>query len=207
MQVFYDISMAITESMQVWKNDSRKQPRITTLQSHVEGKPHESELLLYSHMGTHVDAPLHMLADGKTIDSISLERLCGPALVFDLSHISKVITREDLIPLAINAGERVLFKTVNSHDERFNPEFVYLREDGAAYLADIGVAMVGTDGLGIERAQPGYPTHLALMLQEVIIVEGLRLRDVPAGCYNLFVAPLKLIGTDGAPARAFLMKA
>jgi arylformamidase len=205
MPKIYDISMTVEEGMQVWKNYEQKKPKITNVQNHDEGKPHESLLSMNVHTGTHVDAPLHMLAGGATIESIPLERLVGPARVLDLSHLKGFITKEDLVPFAIQRGERLLFKTSSSFSEDFDMEFVFLREDGARYLADIGVGLVATDALGIERAQPEYPTHRTLMRKDVIIVEGLRLKDVEAGNYTLILAPLKLTGIDAAPARAFLL--
>lgn len=205
MSRIIDISMTIEESMQVWKSYEAKKPRITNVQNHDEGKPHESLLTLNVHTGTHVDAPLHMLAGGATIESISLDRLVGPARVLDLTHLKGFITKEDLLPFAIQRGERILLKTTSSLTEQFDLEFVFLREDGAQYLTEIGVGLVATDALGIERAQAEYPTHRTLMRNDIIIVEGLRLKDVPAGNYMLVIAPLKLTGIDASPARAFLI--
>lgn len=205
MSKLYDISMTVEESMQVWNHDEGKKPSIVNVQNHEQGKPHESKLSLNVHTGTHVDAPLHMIAGGDTIETISLERLVGPCRVLDLTHVEDCITKEDLEPFAIRQGERLLFKTKSSYAERFLDDFVYLREDGARYLADIGIRVAGTDALGIERAQTEYPTHRTLMRGGVIIVEGLRLKDVPPGSYWLVVAPLKLTSIDAAPARAFLI--
>ncbi|QJD84265.1 cyclase family protein [Cohnella herbarum] len=205
MPTIYDISMTIEESMQVWKNYEQKKPKITNVQNHDEGKPHESLLSMNVHTGTHVDAPLHMLAGGDTIETIPLERLVGPARVLDLTHVKEFITKEDLEPFAIQRGERILFKTSSSFSEDFLMDFVFLREDGAKYLADIGIGLVATDALGIERAQAEYPTHRTLMRNDVIIVEGVRLKEVAAGNYSLVIAPLKLTGIDASPARAFLM--
>jgi len=205
MPKIYDISMTIEEGMQVWKNYEAKKPRIENVQNHDQGKPHESLLTMNVHTGTHVDAPLHMLAGGETIETISLERLVGPARVLDLTHAKECITKEDLEPFAIQKGERIMLKTSSSYSEEFLLDFVFLREDGARYLADIGVGLVATDALGIERAQAEYPTHRTLMRGDVIIVEGLRLKDVPAGNYTLVIAPLKMTGIDAAPARALLL--
>ncbi|WP_123043495.1 cyclase family protein [Cohnella candidum] len=200
-----DISMTIEEGMQVWKNYAHKKPSITNVQNHDEGKPHESLLSLNVHTGTHVDAPLHMIAGGDTIETVTLEQLNGAARVLDLTHLKDHISKEDLVPFAIQRGERILFKTSSSLTEEFDLEFPYLRADGAEYLADIGVSIVGTDALGIERAQPEYPTHRTLMRNGIVIVEGLRLKHVEAGNYTLILAPLKLTGIDAAPARAFLI--
>lgn len=204
MSHIIDISMTIEESMQVWKNYEAKKPTIKTVQSHDEGKPQESVLSLNVHTGTHVDAPLHMLADGDTIETVTLEQLVGPARVLDLTHAVDPISKDDLAPFAIQPGERILLKTSSSLREDFDLNFPFVREDGAAYLAEIGVTLVGIDSLGIERAQTEYPTHRTLMRKGVIIVEGLRLKHVEPGNYGLVIAPLKLTGIDAAPARAFL---
>lgn len=205
MPKIYDISMTIEESMQVWKSYPHKKPRIENVQNHDEGKPHESLLTINTHTGTHVDAPLHMLPGGPTIETITLERLIGPARVLDLTHVKDFITKDDLVPFAIQRGERLLFKTSSSFTEEFMLDFAFLREDGAQYLAELGVGLVATDALGIERAQAEYPTHRTLMSNDVIIVEGVRLKDVPAGNYTLVIAPLKLTGIDASPARALLL--
>ncbi|UUZ87305.1 hypothetical protein LJK88_06640 [Paenibacillus sp. P26] len=96
-----------------------------------------------------------------------------------------------------------MFKTRNSFTEGWDDGFVFLRADGAAYLAELGIKGVGTDALGIERSQEGYPTHRTLMRSGVLILEGLRLSEVPAGSYFFVLAPLKLEGIEAAPARAF----
>lgn len=205
MPRIYDISMTIEEGMQVWKNYEAKKPSIQNVQNHDQGKPHESLLTMNVHTGTHVDAPLHMLAGGATIETISLEQLVGPARVLDLTHVKDSITKDDLVPFNIQKGERLLFKTSSSFSEQFLMDFVFLREDGARYLAEIGIAVAATDALGIERAQEEYPTHRTLMRAGVVIVEGVRLKDVAPGSYWLVVAPLKMTGIDAAPARALLI--
>ncbi|MDI4647512.1 cyclase family protein [Cohnella hashimotonis] len=205
MPRIYDISMTIEEGMQVWKNYEAKKPSIANVQNHNQGKPHESLLTMNVHTGTHVDAPLHMLAGGATIETIPLEQLVGPARVLDLTHVKDSITKDDLVPFNIQKGERLLFKTSSSFSEEFLMDFVFLREDGARYLADIGIAVAATDALGIERAQAEYPTHRTLMRAGIVIVEGVRLKDVAPGSYWLVVAPLKMTGIDAAPARALLI--
>ncbi|SFB30484.1 Kynurenine formamidase [Cohnella sp. OV330] len=205
MPRIYDISMTIEEGMQVWKNYEAKKPSIQNVQNHDQGKPHESLLTMNVHTGTHVDAPLHMLAGGATIETIPLEQLVGPARVLDLTHVKDLITKEDLVPFNIQKGERLLFKTSSSYSEEFLMDFVFLREDGARYLADIGIAVAATDALGIERSQAEYPTHRTLMRAGVVIVEGVRLKEVAPGSYWLVIAPLKMTGIDAAPARALLI--
>jgi len=205
MPKIYDITMTIQEGMQVWKNYDHKKPRIVNVQNHSTASTHESRIDIDVHCGTHVDAPLHMIPGGATIDTIGLERLVGPARVLDLTGATDCITREHLEPFAPQKGERILLKTRCSFSDEFDMEFPYVREDAARYLVECGVSLVGIDAIGIERAQPEYPTHRTLMRHDIIIVEGLRLKEVEPGPYWLAIAPLKLTGIDAAPARAFLI--
>lgn len=201
-----DISMTIETSMQVWDNAENNKPVITNVSNHSQGKPYETRLDINVHTGTHVDAPLHMLPGGDTFETITLEQLCGPARVVDLTHVNGYIAKSDLEPLDIRQGERILLKTKSSFTDVFDPAFPYLHADGASYLAEIGVALVGTDSLGIERSQPEFPTHRTLMRHNVVIVEGLRLQHVEPGAYTLILAPLKVTGIEASPARALLLE-
>lgn len=200
-----DISMTIHEGMQVYSNREEKQPRVVNLSSHESGPAYESKLEIHAHCGTHVDAPLHMLEDGAAIETIGLERLVGNARVLDLTHVEDGIGRSELEAHSLQRGEWVLLKTRNSLSDDCDPSFVYLKEDGARYLIETGVVGVGIDNPGIERSQPDYPTHRSLFRNNVVIVEGLRLKEVSPGTYFMVIAPLKLTGIDAAPARAFLI--
>ncbi len=201
----YDISMTIEAGMQVYKNKEAKKPIIENVQDFSTAVAYESKLHLDAHTGTHLDAPLHMIEGGKTIETAQLEDLVGHARVLDFTHVEEGIGKSDLEPYGIQKGEWILLKTRNSLSEEFDFEFIYLKADGAQYLKDLQIKGVGIDGLGIERAQPDYATHKTLLGNDIHIVEGLRLKDVPAGTYFMVIAPLKLTGIEAAPARAFLM--
>jgi arylformamidase len=197
-----DITVPIFEGMPVYKNKPEKQPQISTVtNAHVT----ESRISLDVHTGTHVDAPLHMMNDGKTIETLPIERLVRSCKVFDLTAVSEKITKKDIEDFSINEGDFILFKTKNSFDEQFNFEFIYVAEDAAKYLAEIGISGVGIDALGIERAQEGHPTHRALMGKDIIIIEGIQLKEVNEGEYFMVAAPLKLQGVDASPARILLI--
>ncbi|GGK18796.1 cyclase [Caldalkalibacillus thermarum] len=200
----YDISMPIYEQMPVYKNKEEKRPRFEVMSDFKTGKVHETRIHLDVHTGTHVDAPLHMFEDGETIESISLEKLVGPCKVLDFTYVKDAISKADLEQKQMKANDFVLFKTKNSFDTGFNFGFVYLKEDGARYLAEMGVRGVGIDALGIERNQPGHPTHKTLMNKNIIIIEGLKLDQVAEGEYFLVAAPIKLLNVDAAPARVLL---
>jgi len=205
MMKMYDITMTIHPEMQVWNKDQSKKPLLTNMYTLATGPAYISRINIEAHTGTHLDAPLHMVEGGAPIESIALERLIGPARVLDLTNVVGSIGREHLEPYGIQRGEWLLFKTKNSFTEQFDFEFVFLNADGAAYLRDIGINGVATDGLGIERDQSGCPTHHTFFAADILIVEGVRLKDVPAGNYTFVLAPLKLEGIEAAPARAFLM--
>ncbi|MEX2416053.1 MAG: cyclase family protein [Paenibacillaceae bacterium] len=205
MLKMYDITMTIHPDMQVWNNDELKKPILKNLQTLATAAAYESRIDIDAHTGTHLDAPLHMVEGGAPIESIALERLVGPARVLDLTDVEDSIGREHLEPYGIQRDEWLLFKTKNSFSEQFDLQFVFLNADGAAYLRDIGINGVATDGLGIERDQSGCPTHITFFAANILIVEGVRLKDVPAGNYTFILAPLKLEGIEAAPARAFLM--
>jgi arylformamidase len=202
----YDISMPIKEGMPVYKNKEEKKPNIRVVQDFDTATARESRIDMDVHCGTHVDSPLHMLPEGGTMETIPLERLVGPCRVLDLTEINGGIRQSDLERFEIENGEFLLFKTKNSFTDAFDFEFVYLAEDGAKYLIEKGIKGVGIDALGIERAQPGHPTHKSLFRADIIIIEGLRLREVPEGRYFMVAAPLKLVHTEAAPARVLLIE-
>lgn len=201
-----DISWPLTENMTQYKDvELFSATHITTPQSGAM----ETHIALCSHTGTHVDAPAHFIADGKTIDQISLEKLLGACTVFDLTHVQEKITYKDLEQFVIKEDEIILFKTTNSFIsplDRFNPAFVYLAHDAARYLADKKIKAFGFDYLGIERNQPDHPSHKAFMIADIPIIEGLHLMQVKQGAYFFCCMPLLLPGADAAPARAILIE-
>ncbi|NLA54577.1 MAG: cyclase family protein [Clostridiales bacterium] len=205
-----DISMPISPTMPTYKERVEKRPTHTWASRLPQDSANESVYQLNLHTGTHLDAPLHMMMNGKTTaDALPLERLIVRAKVFDLSKVDdKVgIQESDLINFDIKAGDFVLLKTSNSNDPRSGgADYVSLKESGARYLAKKGIIGVGIDALGIERDQPGHPTHLSLMEKDIIILEGLILRDAAPGEYQLIALPLKIEGVEGAPTRAVLIE-
>ena len=200
----YDISMEIHENMTVYKNKEEKRPQHTiTVQ---KGDVTESRICTDMHTGAHIDAPLHMINGGDTIENLDLSKVITRCKVFDFTHISDKITREDLKDKNIEKGDFVIFKTRNSFREDFDFQFVYLEKSGAEFLKEKGVIGVGIDALGIERDQPEHETHKILFGSGIVILEGLRLKDVEEGEYFLFAAPLKIKGAEAAPTRAVLIK-
>jgi arylformamidase len=198
--------MTINEEMLVYKNNPVKKPVINNLGNFETGNSYESEIKLGVHTGTHIDAPLHMIEGGSKMDCYSIERFVTQAKVLDMTHIKACITKEDLVGKGIKKGDFILFKTQNSFDTSFNFDFVFLERSGASYLQEIGIIGAGTDGLGIERSQPDHMTHKTLLSNNIMIVEGLALKDVNEGNYQLIILPIKLLETEAAPARAILIQ-
>jgi arylformamidase len=168
-----------------------------------------STLHMSAHAGTHVDAPRHFFDEGAGVESLGLELLCGRSRVIELTT-RKAITPEDLAGIDLNEDVRVLFKTHNSRlwgTPEFHPDFVGVSGAGARYLVDRGVKVVGVDYLSVEPYKtPGAPAHHALLGAGTIVIEGLNLRDVEPGIYEMFCLPLAIVGSDGAPARVVLRR-
>jgi arylformamidase len=162
-----------------------------------------SRLTMGSHTGTHIDAPIHFLRGGTGAEQIPVENLIGPARVIEIKD-PDAVKAEELRLHKLGAGERLLFKTSNSKrcwkTSQFVPDFVSIAEDAASYLASLHTLAVGIDYLSA-----GSPkTHRTLLGAGVAIVEGLNLIGVSQGRYELFCLPLRIPGSDGAPARALL---
>jgi len=175
-----------------------------------KGDPFDLGLLaMGTHLGTHVDPPAHYLDGGATVDEIPLEALVGPGVVLDMRGKSQV-DRQALEEAPIGDHTRVLLKTDNGPlllDPSFHEDYVHLTEDGARYLVERKVCLVGIDYLSIERYNnPGAPVHHILLESGVLVVEGAHLLEVPPGPYEIFCLPLFITGADGAPARLILRR-
>jgi arylformamidase len=168
-----------------------------------------STLHLSAHSGTHVDAPRHFFDNGAGAESLPLEMLCGRVRVIELTT-RKAVTAADLAATDLSADVRVLLKTHNSvfwGAPEFHPDFIGLAESGARHLVDHGVKLVGVDYLSVEQYKaPGAPAHHVLLGGGTIVIEGLNLRDVDPGVYELLCLPLAVVGSDGAPARVVLRR-
>lgn len=161
------------------------------------------------HSGTHVDAPWHFEPDGTGTDRLPLDILIGRTRVIELTT-RKGITEEDLAPFDLSEDVRVLFKTANSRlwgSPEFHKDFIGLAGSGATHLVERGVKLVGVDYLSVEVFKaPGHPAHHALLQAGVVVIEGLNLRDVEQGVYEMYCLPVLITGSDGAPARVVLRK-
>jgi arylformamidase len=165
-----------------------------------------------AHTGTHIDAPAHFIEGAPGLASVPLDALVGEARVVEIPADALAVEERHVSGDALGGATRVLFKTRNSAfwDEprgRFREDFTYIGPGAAHALVRAGVRLVGFDYLSVEKfGSEGFETHLALLSAGVVIVEGLDLRAVAPGVYELFCLPLKIAAGsgDGAPARAVL---
>jgi arylformamidase len=168
-----------------------------------------SRISFGSHTGTHVDAAKHFFDDGETIDAVSLEKMVGPALLIAVPDDAASVTAEILRQVDLGPHKRLLIRTRNSallSDPEFHRDYTFLAPDGAEYLVQQRIELVGVDYLSIEQFRSGHHrTHRTLLSNGVVIVEGLDLSEPPPGEYDFCCLPLKLEGLDGAPARAILI--
>ena len=167
-----------------------------------------SAIKMSAHTGTHMDAPLHFVADGVSIDRLPLDATVGRARVIEIGN-EKTIGPDELRAANLQRGERVLFKTRNSsapwHNKPFDERFVHVNAAGADVLVAAGVRTVGVDYLSVGGyKRDGVKTHRILLGAGLWVIEGLDLSAVEPGDYELICLPLKLVGADGAPARAIL---
>ena len=164
------------------------------------------------HSGTHVDAPAHFIEGGSKVDYLPLESLIGEADVVEVPDDVRVISSDFVAANCTRSSERILFKTRNSNfwnnpQNGFREDFTYLDPDAARLLVASRVRLVGIDYLSVEQFRSEkFETHIALLSEDVVILEGLDLRAVPSGTYELICLPLRIAGGagDGAPARVVL---
>ena len=201
---FYDISMSIEHDMPVYKNTQEKRPFLEVTRDYSCSDGLQSTIHMDLHTGTHVDAPLHNLQNGDTVDNMDLNKVITKCRVIDLSHVCDGIIADDLKGKEIKAGDFIIFKTKNSNDNNFNSNFIYLKKSGAEFLKEVGIKGVGIDSLGIERSQDDHITHKTLAEKEIVILEGLRLKEIEEGEYTLVALPLKIKGAEASPVRAVL---
>jgi GntP family gluconate:H+ symporter len=167
---------------------------------------------LGAHSGTHIDAPMHFVANGASIDQVALDPLIGAARVIDIPDSVRAIDAGELNRHDWRSAKRVLFRTRSTlrgwmDSPEFHRDFAYIAPDAAQLLADAGVLLVGVDYLSAEQfGAPAPRTHQILLGRGIPIVEGLDLRPVQAGDYDVIVLPLKIAGHEGAPARAILRR-
>jgi len=207
----YDVSVPLSAATPTYPGDPTIEIR-SWLELERGDAANVSLLHFGAHSGTHVDAPAHFIAVGSKVDALPLESLMGEATVVEVPHGMMAIDQDFVTNNCNQAAERILFKTRNSSfwnnpEEGFRTNYTYLEPDAARRLTELEIRLVGIDYLSIEQfASNNFETHHILLSKGIVILEGLDLRAVPAGCYELICLPLRIAGGsgDGAPARAVL---
>ena len=204
-----DISVPLRNGMVAWPGDAPFE-RTSALEI-AKGDPcNLSQISTTAHIGTHMDAPRHYLRDAPGMETMPIAASIGRARVIEI-HDPEVIRTSELEPHHLAKGERVLFKTRNSGRcwtaDHFQKNYIYIAPETARYLAQCGVQTVGVDYLSVGGFESGgAETHRILLEAGIWIIEGLMLEHVDPGEYELVCLPLKIVGGDGAPARAVLRK-
>lgn len=206
MSAWIDVSVPLHTGVIHWPGDP--EPILERVLDMDQGEEANVTFLkMTAHTGTHIDAGSHFLAAGATLDEFPFEAGIGPARVIEIAADAVRIGREHLTGRDIQPGDRLLLKTRNSrvpwYNQEFDTNFAALSADGARYLAGLGIRMVGIDYLSIGAWEPdGGDTHRILLGAGIWILEGLNLENVAPGIYDLICLPLRIAGSDGAPARA-----
>ena len=209
----HDISLTVSEKTITWENTEQGFSKVWTSEL---GNPGEScnvsVLTTGTHTGTHLDAPLHFIPEGKSLDALDLNTLVGPAQVIEIFGRDQV-TSADLEGAGITRGTvRVLLKTDNTRLRRkdsphFDKDYVGLAPSGAQWLASHGVRLVGIDYLSIGPYGPvNAETHKIVLGAGMVVLETLVLDNIAPGKYTLIALPPKFHGLEGSPCRALLIE-
>ncbi len=209
----HDVTLTIQEGMTTWGGEPG--PELRPLRRIANGdSANVSTLTLGDHTGTHVDPPIHFIEGGATAAQLPLDALIGPCVV--VAYEGGTSITGEWLERAVGKPKapRILFKTRNSAlwsdpKHHFTRDIVAVGASAATWCVEHAVRLIGIDYLTIEPQGPekaGYPTHHTLLGAGVVIIEGLDLRAVAAGTYDLVCAPLKIAAGDGAPARVFLFE-
>ena len=205
----YDVTVPLSNGVPVYEGDPKIE--ITTAASIEKGDAaNVSKLCFGAHSVTHVDAPNHFIEGTRKVAELDLYKLIGRCRVIEIDKSAAAIEAKHVADL--QNAERILFKTRNSDfwndsAHAFRKDFTYIEPEAARILVEKGVKLVGIDYLSVEKfGSEDFRTHIILLEKEVVIIEGLDLREVPAGDYELFCLPLKVSSEtgDGAPARTVL---
>jgi arylformamidase len=202
-----DISVPIRDGMMTFEGDPAV--HLERAQSMADGAIcNVSRLDFGLHSGTHIDAPIHFIDGAAGIETVDLDALIGPVFVVDATGLDGSFDRAAIDRLAIPPEtERLLFRSRNTalwDKPGFDTSFVAVTGDGAAALVERGLRLVGADYLSIAPFDEPIPTHQTLLRAGIVIVEGLDLRTIEPGWYDLICLPLLIPGSDGGPARAIV---
>ena len=155
-------------------------------------------LSMCAHNGTHVDAPYHFINDGKTIEQVPLEKFVGLCYVAEHDGVVTAGDAAEMLKKASASNEESAKRILIKGKAEVSAE-------AARVFADAGVFLVGNESQTVGPESAPMEVHLILLGAEVVLLEGIRLKEVPEGVYLLNAAPLNLGGADGAPCRAVLI--
>ena len=206
-----DISIPLSEKTLVWEGDKGiSVQRVAKLK---EGSDFNvSRIELGVHAGTHIDAPFHVFENGDTVDQIPLDALIGYVQVVEIPNGISVIDKNCLMKLNFQDGiDRILFKTLppiylDTDPFPFNKDYVAINSEGAMYLADMDLRLIGVDHFSVSSYDDLKQPHMILLDRGIVLLENIDLRQVVPEIYKLICLPMKIIGTDGAPVRAILIE-
>lgn len=203
-----DITRSVHTGMTVWPGDESVIVERTS--SIAEGgAANISRLHAGVHAGTHIDAPLHFIDNGKSVDKLDINLFAGRVKIIDMQE-SESIRYEHVKSISKEETDAIFFKTSSSMrtlEEPFDTAFTGLDYDAAIHIMEMGIKVIGTDALSIESYRSkGHEVHKLLLKKDVLIIEGLWLKDISPGIYNYICLPILIRGSDGAPARVVLSK-
>ncbi|MGZ3595196.1 MAG: cyclase family protein [Syntrophales bacterium] len=203
-----DISLTLKSNMMHWPGD----PPVSIERVREMDKGDTvnlSKITMGAHSGTHVDAPVHFIKGAEGVDQLLFDSLMGPARVIEIAD-ADTIREEDITDYRIKKGERILLRTQNSikkilYRDVFTEDFVYLEKSAAEFLVSRGIKTLGVDYLSVGGYKKNGPdVHRLLLGAGILIIEGLDLSKTPPGLYNMICLPMKILDSDGAPARVIL---
>lgn len=207
MQQFYDISPALTAATRVFPGDQAL--TYTSLSDMLGGDQlNLTEFSATTHLGSHIDAPLHYIKDGKSIGDIDLSRLIGRCQVVRLNIKGSKAVYPDHLPDIGKGVSRILLSTNPTQDFNvWSNDFAYLSMELVYFFSKQKISLVGIDSPSVDACESSdAPIHRALLSQDILIMENLDLNGVPEGIYELIALPLKLMRAEAAPLRAILRK-
>jgi arylformamidase len=198
--ILHDATRLLSEDTLIYPGDPEIEFRVQR-----QGTSQLTRLHISTHTGTHIDAPLHFLQNGKSVDELPLAPLMGPCRVLNLQNAGDEIRPEDLKG-RLTGERRVLLQTSFSWEDRFRNDYPHLTPEAAAYLKKEGIICVGIDSPSVEEYDGDGEVHRILLsgAESVLIIELLDLSEVTEGDYRMVALPLRLEGLDGSPARVVL---
>lgn len=194
----YDISQEVF-GCQVYPGDPTPKKRV--ISSMEKGDLYNlTAFSMCAHNGTHIDAPLHFIKDGKTVDSVSLDTFIGMAYVAEYNGIVSADDATEILEKAKKQNSEVAKRILIKGDAEVSAE-------AAKVFAESNILLLGNESQTVGPENAPMEVHLILLGAGAVLLEGIRLAEVSEGVYFLNAAPLNLSGADGSPCRAILIAA